>query len=93
MTCLDFPCDYYYPYLSRNKITIAVKYLLSFSATVTHSGNNPHVYHKVGFICRLTVFPKRSVFIIVSHTFLEPAEPFRLEETSGGLRASGQDQQ
>lgn len=73
MTWLDFPCDYYYSYLSRNKISKAVRYL-SFSATVTHSGNNPHLYDKVGFICRLTVLPKTRVLRTVSHTSVEPAE-------------------
>lgn len=68
MTQLDFP------YLSRNKITIAVKYLLSFSATITHSRNKPYVHDKVGFICRLRVFPKTSVLRMVSHTSVEPAE-------------------
>lgn len=95
MTWLDFPCDYY-PYLSRNKITVSLKYLLSFSATVTCSRNNPHVYDKVSFIHRLTVFPKTSVLRMVSHTSVEPSEQmesFRLEETSGGAWASGQDQQ
>lgn len=50
MTWLNFPCDFYYPYLPRKKITIAVKYLLSFSATVTQSGNNPHLYDKVSYL-------------------------------------------
>lgn len=47
-------------------------------------------------ICGLTVFPKTGVLRVVGHISVEPAEgteSFRLEETSGGLWASGQDQQ
>lgn len=72
MTWLSFPCDYHYLYLSRKKITIAVKCLLSFSAAVTQSGNNPHLHDKASFICTLSVLPKTSVLRMVSHTSVEP---------------------